>query len=87
MYYKVDGNRNANAPRQATHYDDEAPWDDVVHDFEQAFADTASAEQAYADLARLEMKGDEIDEYIAIFEHLPGWERTAYGSLEMFKKA
>jgi len=35
------------------------------------------------------MRGDEIDEYIATFEHLhkkAGWERTAYGTLEMFKK-
>jgi len=70
LYYKVDGNRNANTPRQATHHDDEAPWDDVVRDFEQAFADTASVEHAYADLTRLEMKVDEIDEYVARFEHL-----------------
>ena len=68
--YKVDGNRNANTPRQATHHDDEALWDDVVRDFEQAFADMASAKYAYADLTRLEMTGDEIDEYVAIFEDL-----------------
>jgi len=85
----LDGNPNANPPRQETHHeDDEALWDDFVHDFEQAFADTASAERTYADLTRLGMKGDEIDEYIATFEHLltkPGWERTAHGSLETFK--
>jgi len=49
------------------------------------FTDTASEEQAYADL----MKGEEIDEYISNFDHLlakAGWEPTARGALEMFKK-
>ena len=83
MYYKVYGNPNANPPRQLTHHED-----DEAH-FEQAFADTDSAGQAYADLMRLEMKGDEIDEYNATFEHLltkAGWELTAHGSLELFKQ-
>jgi len=57
--------------------------------FTTAFTDTASAEQAYADLTKLEMRGNKIDEYIATFEHLrekAGWECAAYGMLEMFKK-
>jgi hypothetical protein len=53
------------------------------------FTDAASAEQAYEDLTKLEMKGDDIDEYVAAFERLiirAGWERTTKGSLEMFKQ-
>jgi len=68
---------------------DERIWNEWVTNFEQAFADTASAEQVYADLTKLEMRGDEIDEYIAAFEHLRlkvGWERGAHGTLEVFKK-
>ena len=49
---------------------DEWIWNECVTNFEQAFADTVSAEQVYADLTKLEMRGDEIDEYIAAFEHL-----------------
>ena len=68
---------------------DERLWTEWETTFTTAFTDTASAEQAYADLTKLEMRGDEIDEYIATFEHLrekAGWERTAHGTLEMFKK-
>ena len=60
-----------------------------VANFDQAFADTASAEQAYADLTKLEMRGDEIDKYIVALERLrlkAGWERGTHGTLEMFKK-
>ena len=34
------------------------------------FADTAAAEQAYADLNNLEIKGDKVDEYIASYKNL-----------------
>ena len=58
-------------PVQATHQTDgEVLWNDFIADFTGAFVDTASAEQAYADLTKLEMKGDESDEYIAAFEYL-----------------
>jgi len=56
---------------------DENLWNEFVNDFAQAFVDTAAAEQAYVDLSKLEMKGDEIDKYIATFEHLlarAGWD-------------
>jgi len=71
------------------HDNDERIWNEWVANFEQAFADTASAERAYADLAKLEMRGDEIDEYIVTFEHLrlkTGWERGAHCILQIFKK-
>jgi hypothetical protein len=32
--------------------------------------DTASSEQAYTNLTKLEMKGDEIDNYVATFKNL-----------------
>ena len=88
--YKAYGNLNATPPTEPTHLDtDEGLWTDFVTNFERAFAETASAEQAYADLTKLKMKGDEIDLYIANFEHLlakAGWERNAHGSLEIFKR-
>ena len=68
---------------------DENLWNEFVNDFAQAFVDTAAAEQAYVDLSKLEMKGDEIDKYIATFEHLlarAGWDWAAHRSIEMFKQ-
>ena len=68
---------------------DENLWNEFVNKFGQAFVDTAAAEQAYADLSELEMKGDKINEYITTFEHLlarVGWDRAAHGSIEMFKQ-
>lgn len=58
-------------------YNDENLWNKFINKFGQAFVDTAAVEQAYADLSKLEMKGDEIDKYIATFEHLlarVGWD-------------
>ena len=49
----------------------------------------ASAEHAYVELTKLNLKGDEADNYIALFERLinrAGWDRSAHGSIEMFKK-
>ena len=87
---KVFGDPQAIPPIQPIYADnDENLWNEFVNDFAQAFADTAAAEQAYADLSKLEMKGDEIDEYIATFEHLlarAGWDRAAHRSIEMFKQ-
>ena len=87
---QVQGNHWANPPTQGTHLDtDEQLCTKFVTDFERTFTDTASAKRAYGDLMKLEMKGDDIDEYIAAFEHLiirAGWERVAKGSLEMFKQ-
>ena len=71
------------------HDDDETLWREFVADFTQAFTDTTSSEQAYATLTDLQMKGEDIDDYIATFESLivkAGWERAAQGLLEMFKQ-
>jgi hypothetical protein len=51
--------------------------------------DTTSSEQAYTDLTKLEMKGDEINNYVATFKNLivrAGWECGARGLLKMFKQ-
>jgi hypothetical protein len=50
--------------------DDESLWEDLKEAFANAFSHTGKVEQAKADLARLEMTGDQIDEYIAKFENL-----------------
>jgi hypothetical protein len=63
-------------------------WKEFLNDFCTTFMDTMSAEQAYANLLKLEMKGEEIDEYITNFEFLlrrARWEKMARGTLEMFK--
>ena len=90
MVDQVYGQPHGNPPIPPTHrVDDEVLWNDFITDFESAYMDTASEEQAYADMTKLEIKGDEIDKYIAAFEYLlirAGWERDARGSLEMFKQ-
>jgi len=90
MVRKVFGDPQAIPPIQPIYADNnENLWNEFVNDFAQAFVDTAAAEQAYADLSKLEMKGDKIDKYITMFEHLlarAGWDQAAHGSIEMFKQ-
>jgi hypothetical protein len=43
----------------------EALWEDLKNDFTNAFSHTGRIEQARMDLGKLEMEGDQIDEYIA----------------------
>ena len=90
MVDRVYGQPHNNPPIPPTHRaDDEVLWNDFITDFESAYADTASEEQAYTDMMKLEIKGDEINKYIAAFEYLlirAGWERDARGLLEMFKQ-
>ena len=70
-------------PVQATHQaDDEVLWNDFITDYTGAFVDTASMIQAYANLTKLGMKGDEVDEYIAAFKYLlirACWQGTQEG--------
>ncbi len=59
------------------------------HDFGWVFADTASEQHAYAELAGCTMVNKSIDEYITHFEHLlqkAEWDRMSWGSLFQFKK-
>jgi len=87
---KVFGDPQAIPPIMPIYADnDKNLWNEFVNKFRQAFMDMAMAEQAYADLSKLEMKGDEINKYIATFKHLlarAGWDRAAHGSIEMFKQ-
>lgn len=58
-------------------------------ELERAFAETASAERAYAELTKLETKNDQINTYITIFEHLlskAGWEQAVHRTLEKFEQ-
>ena len=86
----VQGNTLVNPMIPPTHRDDdETLWREFVADFTRAFIDTVSSEQVYAALTDLQMKGEDIDDYITTFESLiikAGWERAAQGLLEMFKQ-
>ena len=87
---RVQGNTLVNPMIPPTHRDDdETLWREFVMDVTRVFTNTASSEQAYAALTDLQMKGEDIDDYITTFESLivkAGWERAAQGSLEMFKQ-
>jgi hypothetical protein len=50
--------------------DKEDLWQDLIQNFANAFTWTGKVEQARINLANLEMKGDNIDEYIAKFKNL-----------------
>ena len=86
VYEKVHGR----AGRPATHQlDDKDLWNEFAQEFANAYADTAAAEHAYQELTELQMQGEEVDQYISTYEQLirrAGWDRTAHGSIEYFKK-
>ena len=68
---QVYGWPHDNPPILPTHrVDNEVLWNNFITDFKSAYVDTASEEQAYADMTKLEMKGDKIDKYIVVFEYL-----------------
>jgi hypothetical protein len=83
---RLYGDRN----NPATHHpSNEVLWTDFIRDFKQAYTHTAAKETAYARLKVLKMEGDDIDGYIAKFEDLVAqaeWERTASGTVEVFKR-
>ena len=67
---------------------DEVLWEDLKTSFISAFSHTGRIEEAKHDLARLEMVGLDIDDYIAKFENLlrkAEIPRTEQGSLEKFR--
>jgi hypothetical protein len=49
---------------------DEDLWDNLISAFKNAFAHMGRVKQAQMDLAKLEMEGNQVDEYIAKFENL-----------------
>ncbi len=63
-------------------------WDDLIANFVQAYTHTGKVEQAWMELAKLEMKGNQVDNYIVKFENLL-WKsdipQTKVGSIQKFK--
>jgi hypothetical protein len=69
LYTKCNGDPlNGIAPMYQM--DDEQIWVEFSHEFRHAFADTASEQCAYGELASYTMGGSTIDEYVAHFKHL-----------------
>jgi hypothetical protein len=67
---------------------DENLWLDLINTFKNAFAHTRRVEQARMDLAKLEMEGNNIDDYIAKFKnllHKADIPCTKVGSIQKFK--
>jgi Retrotransposon gag protein len=68
---------------------DETIWQAFEDEFIAAFTNTTRREQATLDLINISMKGDDLDTYMATFEHLrehTGWEADAQGTILMFRR-
>ena len=78
LYTMAYGDITANPPVLASHLpEDEECWDRFARTFLAMYTNMAAAEQAYSDLTKLTMVGEDINEYVAQFEHLllcAGWE-------------
>jgi Retrotransposon gag protein len=69
--------------------DNEDIWTAFHGELEAAFTDTTRCEQATLDLISMSMKGDDLDTYMATFEHLrerAGWESNAQGTILLFHR-
>jgi hypothetical protein len=67
---------------------DERLWTEFEGDFQSAFQDTTRTQDAYTALMQLEMKGKDIDTYIATFDRLvgrAGWSTSDKGVMEKFR--
>jgi hypothetical protein len=78
---RVHGNPN-NVPPIApvNHRDDIALWHWFVRAFKTAFTDTTRSEDALSKLLAIKMQGEDLDTYIATFDHLRAvaqWERDS----------
>src|SRR5882762_8972679 len=68
--------------------DDETLWEDLKQAFTNNYAHTRRMEEARADLSKLQMEGDLIDDYISRFENLLSRgeiPRSEVGAIEKFK--
>src|SRR5712675_673980 len=68
--------------------DDETLWEDLKQAFANNYAHTGRMEEARADLSKLQMEGDLIDDYISRFENLLSRgeiPRSEAGAIEKFK--
>jgi hypothetical protein len=69
---------------------DERLWTEFETDFQNAFQDTTRTQDAYTVLMQLEMKGRDIDTYIATFDRLvgrAGWSTSDKGVMEKFRNS
>ena len=67
---------------------DERLWTEFEMAFQAAYQDTTQAQDAYTALMQLEMKGWDIDTYIATFDRLvarAGWSASDKGIMEKFR--
>jgi hypothetical protein len=66
---------------------DEQLWDDFVSAFERAFTSTTAKYDTMIQLRALEMEGQDLDTYMAVFEHLAskaGYDLNTTGASSMF---
>jgi hypothetical protein len=87
---RVHGNPN-NVPPIApvNHRDDIALWHWFVRAFKTAFTDTTRSEDALSKLLAIKMQGEDLDTYIATFDHLRAvaqWERDSRGTILLFRR-
>jgi hypothetical protein len=86
---RVNGRPNENPPvAPINNRDDEALWDWFVLAFQQAFTDTTKSEDALSKFLTIKMIGNDLDTYIATFDHLRDtaqWERDSQGTILLFR--
>ena len=64
-------------------------WTYFLSEFRRAFTDTSRADRAHEALLACHMKGEDLDGYIAEFEHLrslAGWGENDKGTIDLFYK-
>jgi hypothetical protein len=68
---------------------DNALWNDFEAAFTRTYTDTAAQQTAYHKLQKCKMKGDDLDTYIATFQHLAikaGFARDAAATVDKFAR-
>jgi hypothetical protein len=87
---RVNGQPNENPPvAPVNNRDNEALWDWFILAFQQAFTDTMKSEDALSKFLTIKMIGNDLDMYIATFDHLrdtAGWERDSQGTILLFRQ-
>ena len=68
---------------------DEVLWTDFLPSFKAAYTDIAIKQNSYKKMIDLQMKGDQIDDYVARFKHLArkaGFPLDQVGTMDIFIK-
>jgi hypothetical protein len=68
---------------------DEQLWETFEREFRSAFTDTTKKANAHQKLLQCKMKGDDLDTYVAEFEHwraLAGWGPDDVGTITQFRR-